>query len=434
MPLEQRTMRKIHLRILPLLALALLFSWLDKINIGFAALQMNEDLGFSKADFGLGAGFFSVGYILFAIPGTLMLKRYGARRWVGLVLMACGIFSAATAFVTTAQELFIIRALLGAAEASIAPGMILFLSYWLPIEQRGRAWSFLLLVNPIALTLGGPISAVFLGFDGFLGKAGWQWLFLMEALPTFAIAVLIFMFLKNRPTEANWLSAEERDWLKGKLAAEQEAIQSNGGGDGTTRQAFTSGRIWILTFSNFTHGVCGAGPIFFFPLIIHSMGFSTMDTGLLVMVPAIVGGLSLPVWGYLTDRAVRKESVLAVSSFIKMFGLLAAGLLLPSPWALLGLCIALIGMFGGPPSSAMIPYSILRAGAIPAAIGIISAATSLGSFGGAYLIGRLADITNSFSASLLALSGVALLSAISALILLLLHRPPANAILKKQPS
>lgn len=397
-----RIIRKIRWQILPLIGLGLLFSWFDKINIGFAALQMNSDLGFSKATFGLGAGLFSLGYILFAVPGTLMLARFGARRWISYVLIACAILSALTAFVTSPGELFTIRTLLGMAEASIAPGMIFYLSLWLPLEQRGRAWSGMLLVTSLSLALAGPISASLLNLDGLMNLAGWQWLFLLEALPTLLIALLIFIRLNDRPRDARWLSDSERLWLENKLAAEQVKTVDRAGG--TVREALSNLRIWLLAANNLAQGFCSAGPLIFLPLIIHSMGFSAMDTGWLVTIPAVAGGLTLPLWGYLVDRTQAKERILISACVVMTIGLVIAALLLPSPWAIAGFSIALVGMYGVAPSSAMIPYTILRSNAVPAAIGVASAGVNLGAFGGAYIVGRLADATGNYTLPLILLS------------------------------
>lgn len=399
-----RITRKIRWRILPLIGLGLLFSWFDKINIGFAALQMNSDLGFSKATFGLGAGLFSLGYILFAVPGTLMLARFGARRWISYVLIACAVLSALTAFVTSPGQLFTIRTLLGMAEASIAPGMIFYLSLWLPIEQRGRAWSGMLLVTSLSLALAGPISASLLSLDGLMNLSGWQWLFLLEALPTLLIALLIFIRLNDRPRDARWLADNERLWLENKLASEQVKAADQGKGKGNVREALSNARIWLLAANNLAQGFCSAGPLIFLPLIIHSMGFSAMDTGWLVTIPAVAGGLTLPLWGYLVDRTQAKERVLVSACVVMTIGLAIAAVLLPSPWAIAGFSIALVGMYGVAPSSAMIPYTILRSGAVPAAVGVASAGVNLGAFGGAYIVGRLADTTGSYTLPLILLS------------------------------
>lgn len=419
--LAAQTMRKIRWRILPLIGLGLLFSWFDKINIGFAAIQMNAELGFSKATFGLGAGLFSVGYILFAVPGAMLLAYFGARRWISYVLLACAALSAATAFVNTPGELFAIRTLLGMAEASIAPGMIYYLSLWLPLDQRGRAWSGMLFVTSLSLALVGPVSAAVLGMDGFLGFSGWQWLFLLAALPTLLIALAIFVYLKDRPADAKWLTSGEHAWLEQKLASEQAAADGKRGGKGSAREALSNTRIWILAVNNVAQGFCSAGPLIFLPLIIHSMGFSTMDTGWLVTIPAVAGGLTLPLWGYLVDRNETKEKVLIAACVVMTLGLVSAGLLLPSPWALIGFSVALIGMYGIAPSSAMIPYTIVRTGSVPAAIGIISAGVNLGAFAGAYSVGRLADLTGNYTAALALLSVSAVVALIFAITLLMLR-------------
>ncbi len=420
--ISTRVLRKVKWRILPLIGLGLLFSWFDKVNLGFAALQMNADLGFSKATFGLGAGLFSIGYILFAVPGTVLLARFGARRWIGYIMLACALLSAATAFIERPAELFAIRTLLGMAEASIAPGMIFYLGLWLPLAQRGRAWSGMLMTTSLSLALVGPISAWVLSLDGMLGLSGWRWLFLLSALPTLIIAATIFMLLRDRPRDAKWLTVEERTWLDETLSREQQAHSGSDKGKGKVREALSSGRIWMLAGNNLAGGLCSAGPLIFLPLIVQSLGYSMTDTGWLVTIPAVLGGLTLPLWGYLVDRAVRKEAVLVLACTVMSLGLVIAWLLLPSPLALIGFSLTLAGMYGAAPASAMIPYSIVRNGSVPAAVGLCGAGVNLGAFAGAFGIGRLADVSGNYTAPLALLS----ISAIIGLLLaigLLLSRP-----------
>lgn len=421
--IETQTINKIRVRILPLLALALFFSWLDKANISFAALQINSDLGFSNTVFGLGAGFFGLGYALFAIPGTLLMKRFGARKWIGLVLIACGGCSAAMALVTEAYQLYFIRTLLGMAEASISPGIIIFLGYWLPLEYRGRAWSLLLLISPFGLALGGPISGLLLNLDGLAGVAGWRWLFLMEAIPTFLIALAIFILLRNKPDEANWLALSERSWLVEKLARERREVESTRSNGDSANKAFMSGRLWTLTLINFGMGAFLAGPIFFLPLIIQSMGFSATETGWLVMLPAIAGGLTLPAWGYWTDHAHKREVVLVAAWCMIVAGLFIAAALMPSPWALGGFTIAMMGMYGTAPVSAMLPFTFLSGAAIAVAMGMVSMAVNLGSFAGSYMVGSLVDLTGSYTIPLVSLGLIAMLCLILSIALFVRNIP-----------
>lgn len=410
---QSRTMLKIWLRVLPLLALAFLSSWLEKINIGFAALEMNSDLGFSNSVFGLGAGFFAIGYTLFSVPGTLLMKRVGVRRWIALTLIACGLVSAGMALITRAQDLYILRTLLGMTEATIGPGIIIFLGYWFPIEFRARAWSVLTLVSPLALVVVGPVSSMILEVDGVLGMAGWQWLFIIEAMPALLVALAIFLLLANKPSEARWLSADEKAWLEDKLASEQNAVVGQAGDrPDSARLAFVSGRVWALAAVNCGLGMIAAGILYFLPLMVRTMGFSTGDVGLIVVPLAIVGALTLPLWGYWTDRTSKREIVLVTGCCVSATGLLFAGVLMPSPWALVGLAMAMMGFYGGAPASAMLPYTFLKGSALAAGVALVGAAASIGTFIASYIVGRLMDFTGSYVAALMFLGSVAVAATI----------------------
>jgi MFS family permease len=406
---------------------------LDKVNVGFAALQMNKSLGFSNTAFGLGAGLFSIGFVAFSLPGTLLLRRFGARQWMGLIVVACSLFSAAMAFITRAEELWILRALLGMAEASIAPGMIVFLGYWFPAEFRGRAWSTLLLISPLAFVLGGPVSGVLLNLQGVHGLEGWQWLFITEAVPTFLLGIAILFLLTNKPNEAHWLSPSEKTWLERQLASELPTTEGAQNREGLVRRAFTNGRLQTLAAIFFGFGVLAAGPLYFFPSMVRTMGFSTMTTGMLVTLPAIAGGLSLPLWGYCIDHLRRTEIVLITAGSIQAVGSIIALLLLPSPWALLGLSVSMIASYGANVSIAMLPSIRLTGAAAAAAIGINYAAVQLGVFIGSYLIGRLMDLTGTYTASLASLALIAVVVAILG-IGLLVHATRMRAPLTMQAS
>lgn len=416
--LSEKTLRKIGIRILPLLALAYLFAWLDKFNVGFAALQMNESLGFTNTEYGLGVGFYSIAYVLFAVPGAMLLRRFGARRWLGFVIIACSLCSLANAFIGRPIELWVVRAVLGLAEASVAPGMVVYLSFWFPEEYRARAWSTLLLISPFALVIGGPVSGLLLGMNGIAGFKGWQWLFITEAIPTFFIGISIFFLLTNRPSEAKWLSPSEKGWLRDQMGPDEvPAGQKERGG---LRLALSNGRVRALALIFFGFGASGAGPLYFLPSMVKSMGYSASTAALLVAIPAIVGGLSLPLWGRWADRTRHGEYVLIAAGCLHGIGSLLAALLLPAPLALAGFSIAMICVYGVNVSFTLLPSIHLSKAATAAAIGLNFAAINIGIFAGSFLVGKLVDLTGSFRLSLIASGAIGLLVA-SLAVLLLLH-------------
>lgn len=221
--LEKKVMRKVTLRIIPFIMLLYFIAFLDRVNIGFAALTMNQDLGFSPTVFGLGAGIFFLGYFLFEVPSNLILHKVGARIWIARVMITWGLVSGCMAFVQGTTSFYILRFLLGVAEAGFFPGIILYLSYWFPAARRAQVTAIFMAAAPLSTALGSPISAALLEMHGFLGYAGWQWMFVLEALPALILGVVVLFFLTDRPAKAKWLTDEERAWLENTMQAEELA-------------------------------------------------------------------------------------------------------------------------------------------------------------------------------------------------------------------
>jgi ACS family tartrate transporter-like MFS transporter len=409
--LERSTVRKVIWRIVPLMALVLLFNYLDKVNIGFAAVTMNKDLGFSNTVFGAAAGFFAFGYALCGVPSTLLLHRLGARRWISVIMVAWGVISAGTAFVSTAREMLIARFILGAAEAGFTPGMIFYFSLWFPNRYRGRVLGAFLLIYPFSLVIGGPFSATLFSLDGSLGLHGWQWLFLIEALPTVVLALVVFVLLKDRPADAGWLSAAEHTWLRAELANEAQSIESAATKPARARP-WRERRAWLLLAVNVGLSTSGIGAYFFMPLIIQSMGFSVKNTGLLVALPGIAATVLLPLWGIWADRAKRRETVVGAACALIMLGLLGAAPLLPSVWAIIPLSIAMVGFFGGLVAFWTLPSQYFVGAGAAIGIAIINIMGNLGTFTGPYLLGWLSDKTGTYEAGLMSLAAIAAATAI----------------------
>ena len=418
---ERETLVRVWRHVVPLLALVLFLNYLDKVNIGFASLQMNRDLALSNTAFGVAAGLFAIGYAFAAIPSTLLLNRCGARRWVSLVMVIWGLCSAATAFVTTRSGLYLARVALGAAEAGFTPGVIFYLNSWFPSAYRGRALGSFLIILPIALVVGGPLSSVLLSVNGLLGLEGWQWLFLVEGLPSVVLAGLVFAFLADSPRTARWLSAGERMWLTQELAAEDRKI-SGSQSRARVRDALTQPRVLILAIAYHGIAASGTGAIIFLPLVIRSMGFSTSMTGIMAALPALVSALSLPLWGFWTDRAHDRSLVVAASCLAITTGLLGTAALFPAPLALAPLTLALVGFFGSVAPFWTLPSSMLTGAAAAAGIAAINVAGNLGSFSGPALFGWLADHLRSYTTGLV---GMAMLAAAAGVLLVASAAAPA---------
>ena len=396
-------MRKVAWRIGPLMAAAFLFNYLDKINLGFAALSMNRQLGLSNADFGVAAGIFAVSYALFAVPSTLLLRKIGARRAIALMMIVWGCCSAMMALVTTARELMLARFLLGIAEAGFAPGAVVYFSDWFPQAYRGRAIANFVAMAPLGIVVGGPLSSAILSLDRALGVAGWQWLFIVEALPTLLLAVVLFVWLLDRPADARWLNDEEKSWLAGQLASEKAMIQQ-GQDPVPAWRILADGRVWMLATVVLVLSTAGVGAVYFMPLIIRSMGFSSWTTGFATTLPGIAATVATPLWGYWTDRAAQREHVVAAGLIVTAAGLLATAMLLPSPWALVPLAAAFAAYCGCTASVYTLPSAFLTGASAAACIALVNIVGNLGAFTGPAVLGRAADITGSYRAGLVVLA------------------------------
>ncbi len=427
--IERATMFKLGRRIVPLMAAALFCSYLDKVNLGFAALQMNEDLGFSNSDFGAGAGFFAVGYALAGIPSALLMHRFGARRWISAIMIAWGLASAATALVTRPQELILVRLLLGIAEAGFSPGVVLYFSAWFPNEYRGRVLSSFFMIGPVGLLVAGPVSSALLSLDGWLGIAGWQWLFIIEALPTFLIAFVVLRLLRDNPADAHWLTQPERDWLQQRLASARRAIETTHVGR-SVWHTLADTRVWTLALVYLGLGTSGIGATFFLPLMIQSMGFSIWSTGFITALPAALGLLALPLWGMWADRARVREAIVAVTCCTIAAGMVGTAMLLPSAWALLPLSLVFVGFYGCVPTFWTLPSVFLVGAHAAAGIAFINIAGNLGNFTGPALLGWMSDLTHSYALGLMCLAA----AAAGAAAIMTTHIFPKARALQPQPS
>ena len=397
---------KVWWHVVPLLGLVLLLNYLDKVNISFAALQMNADLHLSNTAFGVAAGLFALGYAVAAIPSTVLLQRLGARRWISSVMVAWGLCSAATAFVSRPSELFLARIVLGAAEAGFTPGVIFFLNSWFPREYRGRVLGSFLPILPLAIVIGAPLSSFLLSWDGLLGFAGWKWLFIGEGLPSAVLAVLVFRYLADSPAEATWLASPEKQMLVDELGREAKRIEASQAGVSAWR-ALADSRVLLLGLVYHGIAMSGTGALIFLPLMLRSIGFSVRVTGFVAALPALMAAAALPLWGKWTDRARRRERVVAASCFAVAAGLWGTAMLLPSPLAVLPLTLAFVGFFGATAPFWTLPSSFLTGAEAAAAIAAINVAGNLGSFSGPALFGWLTDMTHSHTAGLIGVASVA---------------------------
>jgi len=410
--IERRTIAKVSWRLLPLVGLAYCVAYIDRSNISFAALTMNKDLGFTAYIYGWGAGIFFFGYFLFEIPSNLILEKVGARIWIARIMITWGIISGLTAFVTGPTSFLIIRFLLGAAEAGFFPGMILYFTYWFPAEYRGRVISTLFIAQPLANALASIVSAAILEMDGVLGIKGWQWIFLIEALPAVLLGFVVLKVMTDKPARAGWLTEEEKDWLQARIDKESRQIESTG--RMTLTRALGDSRVVALSLIYLMSVAANYGIVFFMPQIIKGIGLSNMMTGVVSSVPYIIGTIGLIAWGWSSDRNQERRWHLITASTLGALGLAFAAWSGASYWALLGMSAATAGIYGSRAAFWPMPSIFLTGTAAAGAIALINATGNLGGYFGPFIVGWIKDSTNSFGAGLYFLAACSLMSAIIA--------------------
>jgi len=408
--IERRTIAKVSWRLLPLVALAYCIAYIDRSNISFAALTMNKDLGFSAYIYGWGAGIFFFGYFLFEIPSNLILEKIGARIWIARIMITWGIISGLTALITGTTSFLIIRFLLGAAEAGFFPGMILYFTYWYPNEYRGRVISTLFIAQPVANAVASIASAAILQMDGILGIKGWQWIFIIEAVPAVLLGLVILRVMTDRPAHAEWLAPEERDWLQSRIDRESRQIEN--AGRMTLVRALGDPRVVALSMIYLMSVTANYGIVFFMPQIIKGIGLSDMMTGVLSSLPYIVGTVGLLAWGWSSDHHNERRWHLITASTLGAIGLAFAAWSGASYWALLGMSAATAGIYGSRAAFWPMPSIFLTGTAAAGAIALINAVGNLGGYVGPFVVGWIRDSTKSFEAGLYFLAACSLMAAV----------------------
>jgi MFS transporter, ACS family, tartrate transporter len=415
--IEQRTMRKVYWRILPFTGLLYLICYIDRVNVGFAALTMRGDLGLSQAAFGLGAGTaFFIGYFVLEVPSNVILDKVGARLWIARIMISWGIVSGCTAFVVGPYSFYLVRFLLGLAEAGFFPGMILFFTYWFPTVHRGRIVAGFMTAIPISIAIGAPVSTTLLELNGFLGLAGWKWMYLCEAAPAVILGIVVLLFLTDRPEQANWLAPDEKAWLGDELARERrevEAVRTY-----SLWESMYNPRVLALAVIYFGVAAASVGLVMFLAQIVKELGLSNLVTGYVASIPYIIGTLGMLVLGYITDRTHERRWNCFIACMIAVAGLALAGYTLGTWISLVGLSIATVGFYGMKPSFWPMPSLFLTGTAAAAGIAWINAVGNLAGTITPFVVGWAKDVTGSFASGLYALAGFALLSALVTLLAL----------------
>lgn len=413
--LESRTIRIIRNRCVPLLMLGFIVSFLDRVNVGVAALTLNKDIGLTATMFGYGAGLVSVGYAVFELPSNLALVRFGARRWMARIMITWGIVGCAMAFIQGPMSFYVLRFLLGAIEAGFFPGVILYLTYWFPRKYRARYIGLFALAIPLSSVIGSPISGMLLGLGGMFGIKGWQWIFLLEASPAIVLGILALFLLSDRPSEAKWLSAEQKQWLESQLEEERRRYPETHH-VGALRMLFDV-RMLVLALIFFLTGVPSYGLSYWLPQLVKSFGgLGNTATGFIAALPFVAGCVALLWWGPFSDRHGERAWNTAAAAFIGFLGL-AVGAYAGGPVLQMAcLCVSAAGIYGlKGPWLAMISEAFSETTAA-AGIAWVSTLGSLSGFAAPYMVGVILDNTHSFKLALVALGVNSLLGAILVLV------------------
>jgi ACS family tartrate transporter-like MFS transporter len=397
--LEQRAFAKAAWRLIPFMALLYVVSFLDRVNVGFAALTMNKDLGFTPEVYGFGAGIFFFGYFLFEVPSNIILERVGARLWICRIMLTWGVVSMATAFVHSASAFFVIRFLLGAAEAGFFPGMVLYLTYWFPTATRARFISLFLAAVPLANVVGSPISGLILDTEGILNLHGWQWLFLIEGVPSLVLGFCVLNFLPDRPAAASWLSTAEKDAVAAALARENRHTHSD------FLPMLRDARVWLLALPDFAIVLGLYGLNLWLPQIVKAMGYSNTETSLVVSVPYIVSMVVMVLWGMSSDARGERILHIASAALLGALGLAAAALLHSTLGVLVALTLAAAGIHAALSVFWTLPTAYLGGTAAAGGIALINSISNTGGFFGPYIMGWLKGHTGGYSAGLGVLAG-----------------------------
>ena len=408
------TLRKVTWRLIPFLFILYVIAWLDRVNVGFAGLQMNADLGFSSTVFGFGSGIFFLGYCLFEIPSNIILERVGARLWISRIMVTWGLISVALMFVRTPATFYLLRFLLGVAEAGFFPGVIYYLSLWYPAAHRARAIAAFMTAVPVSGLIGGPLSGALLELDGLHGLAGWQWLFLLEGLPAVIMGTSVLFYLKDRPETSQWLTPAERDWLVETLAAERKACELRP----NIRVALTDLTIWKLGFIFLLVAAGFYGYSFWAPLVIKSLtGLSNFKVGLILGAISAVTIVGMLLNSYHSDRTGERALHIAVPLSVMAVGLIGCALLRQPFLAIFALALVPLGHCASYGPFWSTPTQFFTGQAAAAGIALVTVIANVGSFAGPTLIGVLKAKTGTHTVAFALLGGLAVIAALLALTL-----------------
>jgi sugar phosphate permease len=392
--LAEATMKRVVWRIMPFLMLCYFIAYLDRTNVGFAALQMNKALGLTQAQFGFGAGLFFVTYCLGEVPSNLLLLRFGARRWIARIMLTWGLCAIAMALIANATAYYSVRALLGAAEAGFQPGVLFFITLWFPEAYRGRVLGLFFAAIPLSGIIGAPISGFLLSLNGAGGLAGWRWLYILEGLPALLLAPVVLAYLRDSPADAKWLQPDERNWLAGELASQKNARESHR--SYSFLQTLTDPRVWFLAAIYFTNVCLNNAIATFLPQIVKGFGASNQQTGFIAAIPSLAALVAVIWFGRRSDRKGERYGHAACGNLVGGAALLTSALLHDPVARVAAMSLALAGTLSFAGVFWTIPSGFLSGASAASGLAAISAVGILGGFASPWFIGYLKDRTGDF--------------------------------------
>ncbi|SOY77528.1 putative tartrate transporter [Cupriavidus taiwanensis] len=394
--------RKCARRIVPLALFGFFLCYLDRSNVGMASLTMNADLGITPAMYGWGVGLFFWGYCLFEVPSNIALARFGARVWIARIMVMWGAASLAMAWVWSPESYYVLRFLLGVAEAGFVPGIIYYFRLWFPERYNNRMIGLFLLANPLSALIGNPLSGLLLQLDGVLDMKGWQWLFIIESVPTILFGLVIFMLLPSSPGGVKWLATAEKEWLENEL--ERERMARQGIKSESVAGVLFSGRIWVLSsiYLGIVVGIYGVG--FFLPQIVKEFGLSTASVGFVSAIPSAFGAVAMVLWSRHSDKTGERAGHTAIGCAMTMVGLTLAAYAPTPTISMVGLTLTSMGTLAGMVTFWSMPNALISGGQAAAAFGLINTIGSFGGVVGPNIMGFLRDSTGDFRSGLLGLA------------------------------